>query len=294
MSSKSKKLSAVAGIFEQSVEGAIRKIAVDDIHPSEDQPRKNKDINIDNLAKSLKEEGLLQPIVVTKSEGDARYVIIAGERRFRAATSLGWKEIECRILSKDDKERFKLAVIENLQRENLDPIEESEAYRRLKNEYSYSDSELSDIIGKSRNYISEILSIAAIPAKWKNAARENGIESKNLLVQFAQAVKHNHAEDFLTAASEGRLSTVKAAKEFLRNAKQSEKKAGDRKNKASTEKKPEPEPGQDIFRDIQLSASWKNENTLGVQAEINLQSEKSVDDLEKILLKALQTALQNI
>ena len=147
MSSKSKKLNVAAGLFEQSIEGAIRKVQLSDIIPSEDQPRLNKDVNIKSLAKSLVEEGLLQPIVVTKQ--GAKYRIIAGERRFRAAKFAKWTEIECRILNKDDKDTYRLAVIENLQRENLDPFEEALAYKRLKDEFSYTDQELSEIIGKS-------------------------------------------------------------------------------------------------------------------------------------------------
>ncbi len=212
MSSKSKKLNVAAGLFEQSIEGAIRKVQLSDIIPSEDQPRLNKDVNIKSLAKSLVEEGLLQPIVVTKQ--GAKYRIIAGERRFRAAKFAKWTEIECRILNKDDKDTYRLAVIENLQRENLDPFEEALAYKRLKDEFSYTDQELSEIIGKSRNYISEILSIADIPAPWQKKAADAGILSKNMLVQYALAIKADNGSDFLAEFKSGTISTVKSAKNY--------------------------------------------------------------------------------
>jgi len=98
MASKHKRLSTAAGIFQQSLEGAIYKIPIKNIVPSPSQPRKNRTVNISTLAKSLKEDGLLQPIVVTKYNN--KYTIIAGERRYRAAKLIGWDEIECRILKK--------------------------------------------------------------------------------------------------------------------------------------------------------------------------------------------------
>lgn len=231
MASKSKKLGMAADIFGDSIEGAIRKIKISDITPDQSQPRKNKDINISLLAKSLKEEGLLQPIVVTKE--NTGYSIIAGERRFRAASSLGWKEIECRIINKSGKDKFRLAVVENLQRENLNPVEEALAFQRLKKTFAYTDNDLANIIGKSRNYISEILSIAEISASWLQKAENAQLQSKNLLIQFAQAIKINKGDDFLQSYQRGELNTVKDAKNYIQIAK------GNTKEQAESVKPPE-------------------------------------------------------
>ena len=220
MASKNKKLSSAASIFDQTLEGTIRKISLSEIVPSEDQPRQDKDTNIQALAQSLKEEGLLQPIVV-KKEG-INFKIIAGERRFRAASINGWKEIECRILKKDPRETFKLAVVENIQRENLGAFDESHAFSKLKNLYSYTDKELSDIVGKSRNYITELLSIADIPDTWRLKSAEAGITNKNLLVQLAMAIKLNIAEEFIRQFKAGIINSVKTAKAFIQNHKQSD------------------------------------------------------------------------
>lgn len=217
MASKTKKLALVADIFDQNLEGTTRKIPLNEITPSTDQPRQEKDVNIEALSRSLQEEGLLQPIVVTKENN--RYVIIAGERRYRAATLAGWKEIECRILNKNAKDKFRLAVIENLQRENLDAVEEARSFRRLKDEFNYTDADLAEIVGKSRNYVSEILSITEIPAAVTRTAREAGINSRNLLVQLAQASKANKAEEFIEAYKAGAITTVKTAKTFNQAAK---------------------------------------------------------------------------
>ena len=213
MSSKNKTLSAAVGIFDNEIEGVIRKIPIKSIKPAKIQPRQNKDINIQALASSLKDNGLLQPIVVTKHED--HYTIIAGERRYHAANSIGWGEIECRILNKNERDTYKLAVIENLQRENLDPWEESLAYKRLKEQFTYNDTELSEIIGKSRNYISEILSISEVPLPLLQKAKQEGITSKNLLIQFAMAVKKGIPHEFVENFKEGNISSVKSAKEYL-------------------------------------------------------------------------------
>jgi ParB family transcriptional regulator, chromosome partitioning protein len=212
MASKSKKLGLAADIFEQDIEGIIRKISIGDIAPNEAQPRTQFDETLNTLADSIKSEGLLQPIVVTK-EG-MKYRIIAGERRYRAAKIAGLAEIECRILHKNPKDTYRLAVIENLQRENLNAIDEASAFRKLKQEYGYNDSELAKIVGKSRNYVNEILSVAEIPSAWIEKARKAGIESKNLFIQFAQAVKSGAADTFLSAYESGAVKTVAAAKNF--------------------------------------------------------------------------------
>lgn len=212
MASKSKKLSFAADIFEQDIEGIIRKIPLAEIQPSAEQPRTQFDESIQSLAESIKSEGLLQPIVVTK-EG-TKYKIVAGERRFRAAKIAGLENIECRILRKNPKDTYRLAVIENLQRENLNAIDEAKAFRKLKTEYGYNDGDLAKIVGKSRNYVNEILSVAEIPTPWIEKARAAGIESKNLFIQFAQAIKSGTAEGFLNAYESGAVKTVAAAKQF--------------------------------------------------------------------------------
>ncbi len=214
MPSKTKSLSAAIEIFDQEIEGVIRKIPLRSIQPSKSQPRQNKEVNIDTLARSLDNDGLLQPILVTGNRGS--YTIIAGERRYRAALALSWSDIECRILDKSEQETYKLAVIENIQRENLDPLEESLAYKKLKQQFNYSDSELSGVIGKSRNYISEIISIAEVPHPLLEKASKEGMASKNILIQLAQASKKGLGDDFIHKFKSGEASTVKAAKKYLR------------------------------------------------------------------------------
>jgi ParB family chromosome partitioning protein len=217
MSSKSKRLGSLADIFQTEVlEGTIRKIKLEKIKPSEIQPRQDRKKGIEELAESLRQDGLLQPILVTKDEGD-NYKIIAGERRYHAAKLLNWTEIECKILNKNEKETYRLAVIENLQRENLSPYEEIEALSLLKTRFQYSDQELANLIGKSRNYMSELLSISYLSKEEIEACKKAGIESKNLLVQAVQAAKKGELNHFLKKFQAGELKTIKDAKEFNKN-----------------------------------------------------------------------------
>lgn len=261
MASKNKKLSIAADILSDHIEGTIRKIPLKKIKPNEDQPRKNVMVNIEQLSNSLKEEGLLQPIVV-KKEGDL-FQIIAGERRFHAASLIGWEEIECRILNKNTADTYRLAVIENIQRENLDPIEEAEAYKKLKNYFSYTDMEMSGILGKSRNYISEILSIADIPELLQQKAITAGIDTRNLLIQFALAVKNGSDEKFLADFKSGIINSVKTAKTFIKNSKKGEE----------TKEKPIDSPPEKNIQAnpsiTKITAQWKSENQIKVVIDLD-------------------------
>lgn len=220
MASKLKKLSVAADIFDQDIEGMIRKIPLSEITPSHEQPRKNVDVNLESLAQSIREEGLLQPIVVTKV--NEKYTIIAGERRFRACRLAGLTEVECRILKKNASDTYRLAVIENLQREDLDPFDEAESFKKLKDEYQHTDGQIAQIVGKSRNYISEILSIAEIPSTLLKQAKDSGVTSRNLLIQLAQAAKAGTEKDFLHAFNQGEIKTVASAKKFNQTRKKQE------------------------------------------------------------------------
>ncbi|MDF3820329.1 ParB/RepB/Spo0J family partition protein [Leptospira sp. 96542] len=220
MSSKSKRLGTLADIYQaENLDGTIRTIRMEKIHPSEHQPRQERKKGIEELAQTLKADGLLQPIIVSKGEREGSYKIIAGERRYHAAKSLGWTDIECKILNRPDKEIYKLAVIENLQRENLSPYEEVDALLFLKNTHNYTDQELGDLFGKSRSYMSEVLSIAGMPKEHLAKCRENDIQNKNLLVQAAQASKKGSLGEFLDLYNRGALKTVRDAKDFNKQTK---------------------------------------------------------------------------
>lgn len=213
MSSKHKKLGGLADIFQsESLDGAITKLPIARIRPSEDQPRRDRTHAVDELSESIRRDGLLSPIVVTK-EGDT-YRVIAGERRFHAVSRLGWKDVECRIISREQRDYFRIALIENLQRENLNAEEEADALIKLKKQEDLSDQELAKLVGKSRNYVTEILSIATLPPEYLEECRSRGLTQKNFLIQAVQAFRKGRHEEFLSAFEGGEIRTVRDAKDF--------------------------------------------------------------------------------
>lgn len=137
---------------EEGTADGLQELKITEVMPNKDQPRKSFDEEkLKSLADSVKEHGLIQPIVVRKSaEG---YVIIAGERRWRAAKLAGLKKIPVLIKDYDDLTMKEIALIENLQREDLNPIEEALGYRSLMDEYNFTQEEISMRLGKSRSAI---------------------------------------------------------------------------------------------------------------------------------------------
>lgn len=132
------------------------------IKPNKDQPRKDFDKEaLESLAQSISEHGLIQPIVVMKE--DDHYKIIAGERRYRACIMAGIKEVNVIVKDIDDDALLKLALIENLQREDLNPIEEALAYEKLKDDYSMSQAQISELSGKSRAAVANTMRLLSLP-----------------------------------------------------------------------------------------------------------------------------------
>lgn len=141
----------------------VNSLRISLVDPKTDQPRKYFDKEaLEELASSIKENGLLQPILV-REYGEGRYQIIAGERRFRACKLAGMAEIPAIILDKSDKAVAEIALIENIQREDLNPIEEAMAYKSLRTEYDMTQEELSERIGKSRSAIANTLRLLELP-----------------------------------------------------------------------------------------------------------------------------------
>lgn len=134
------------------------------IEPNPGQPRKEFDLNqLSELADSISKNGLIQPIAVRPSANEGYYTIVAGERRWRASKMAGLTEIPAVIMEIDDKKAAELALIENIQREDLNPIEEARAYRSLIEEYDLTQSELAAQVGKSRVTITNAMRILDLP-----------------------------------------------------------------------------------------------------------------------------------
>ena len=155
----------------------IWSIAIEKIIPNKDQPRKEFDAEkIKELAASIKEQGILQPIVTRRLES-GEYEIIAGERRWRAAQVAGVHEIPVILKEADNKKVLEWALIENIQREDLNPIEESEAYNQLIGTYHYTHQELADKMGKERATISNSLRLLTLSKEVRELIREQKISA---------------------------------------------------------------------------------------------------------------------
>ncbi len=147
-----------------SGENVITLLKISMLDPKTDQPRKYFDkAALEELSSSIKENGLLQPILVREG-AEGRYQIIAGERRFRASKLAGLEDIPAIILDKDDRKAAEISLIENIQREDLNPIEEAMAYRALADEYGLTQEELSARVGKSRSAIANSTRLLDLPA----------------------------------------------------------------------------------------------------------------------------------
>ena len=151
-------------------------IAIDDIYPCPFQPRTFfDDENLRALSESIREKGVLQPLLVRKRND--KYEIIAGERRWRAARMAGLKTVPVVLKDLSDQETLEIALIENLQRENLSAIEEAEGLNRLIKEYEYTQDTLGKVIGKSRSYIANSLRLLMLPQEVRQLIQDNKLSA---------------------------------------------------------------------------------------------------------------------
>ena len=152
-------------IGETKAEVQKNKLGVSDLVPNKYQPRKIFDEeNLNELANSIKEKGILQPIIVRKSNDDqSKFEIIAGERRWLAAQKVGLHDVPVVIIEADDLKSLEFAIVENVQRHDLNPLEEAQGYKKLIDEFSYDQEKVSKFIGKSRSYIANALRLLSLP-----------------------------------------------------------------------------------------------------------------------------------
>ena len=157
-------------------EGELRTIAAQRIQPGKYQPRHHFDTEpLDELAASIKAQGLIQPIVV-RAVANARYEIIAGERRWRAAQLAGMSEIPALVREVSDHAVIAMALIENIQREELTPLEEAHALKRLIDEFRYTHQQTADAVGRSRAAVSNLLRLLELPAEIKQMLEQHRLE----------------------------------------------------------------------------------------------------------------------
>lgn len=180
-------------------------LPIDQVQIGVYQPRKNFDReSLYELAESIKKNGLLQPIIV--SQTNAGYIIIAGERRWRACQIIGMKEIPALIKEVDDKSMLECALVENVQRKDLNIVEEAEGYLRLMSEFGYTQEELSGIIGKSRSHIANLLRLNTLP----NSIKQKLLDGKISMGHARTLVGHKDAEEIADFIAEKGLNVRQA------------------------------------------------------------------------------------
>ena len=150
-------------------------LRTDQIRPGRFQPRSTmNEASLEELKASIKKTGVIEPVIV-RPVAHGTYELVAGERRFRASQALGIQEIPAIIKTLSDKEALEFSLIENIQRENLNPLEESKGYARLLDEFGYTQEDIASAVGKDRATIANLLRLLALPAEVQHAVREGAV-----------------------------------------------------------------------------------------------------------------------
>jgi ParB-like partition proteins len=267
--------SLIPGLTSNKTTGgeSVITIALTKIKPNRFQPRKNFDkTKLQELSDSIKQHGLAQPILVTPSIAPGEYEIIAGERRFRASKLAGLKDIKAIVKqSADDKQKFDLALIENLQREDLDPVEEAKAFKRLIEEFNHTHEDVAAIIGKDRSVITNTLRLLNLPEDVQEMITEGKISAGHGRM-LAGLEDENQIRDLVNQILNEKLS-VRAVE------------------KIAAEMKPQKGPKAPKKQEVELiHLKEEIQRRLGTKANISGSSKKgkieiyyySLEDLERI------------
>lgn len=265
----------VSEITASPSEGATQELSLSEIEPNKNQPRKTFDKEkIQALANSIKEQGIIQPIVVTK-QNNGRYMIVAGERRWRAAKAAGLKKVPVVVKEYTQEQIAQIALVENLQREDLNPVEEAQGYRSLLEEYSLTQEAVSSITGKSRSAIANSIRLLSLD----NDAQELLIEGK---------ISSGHARALLSVEDSAlrKQLTERIISENL-NVRQAEAAA-----KAIQKKKPSPKKRDEAVLAEVARLEESLSSSLGTKVKISHSKKKGKieieyygnEDLERILM----------
>jgi len=169
-------LGALLPTASSSGKGLLHHCPIGHISPDPEQPRKRfTDTHLEELAASIKEHGVIQPLLVRKTDQPGRYILVAGERRLRAAGMAELEEVPVIVMELDDRRGLEVSLIENLQREDLNPIEEAEGYQRLAKEFSLSHTAIAELLGKDRTTVTNTIRLLNLGARARTALIEESI-----------------------------------------------------------------------------------------------------------------------
>jgi ParB family chromosome partitioning protein len=189
-----------------------RMIPVEQIRPNPEQPRKALG-DLRELADSIKEKGVLEPLLVRFVAREDCYYIISGERRYHASRAAGLREIPCIEKTADDAETLEIGLIENIQRKDLTPFEEADGLYRLSAQFEYTHEDIAKKIGRARSSVTETLSLRNIPDAIRKKCIEHGIISKSLLLQIARQPTEKKMLEMMHRILKGGLTRDEARRE---------------------------------------------------------------------------------
>ena len=200
-------------IGEVKIEQEKNQLQISDLIPNKYQPRKIFDeSSLEDLTNSIKERGMIQPIIVRKSDDDKeKFEIIAGERRWLAAQRAGLNNVPVVITEADDLKSLEFAIVENVQRHDLNPLEEAQGYKRLIDEFKYDQDKVAKFIGKSRSYISNSLRLLSLPIEVITL-----IESQKLTAGHAKILVGLQNASFLASKIIEKKLSVRQAENFVK------------------------------------------------------------------------------
>ena len=192
---------------DETPRSALRSIPIAQIRPNPLQPRKEfSATELRDLESSIRANGLLQPVTVRADSSGLEFFLIAGERRFRAVQQLGWREIPAIVREEsevDEKALLTLALVENLQRTDLNPIEEGEGYQQLISQFSLSQQEVADVVGKDRSTVANTLRLLALPSQVRRMVREGELTVGHARALLSLGDDHRIIELAKTIVAEG-------------------------------------------------------------------------------------------
>ncbi len=258
-------------IGETKTEPQKNKLPIGDLIPNKYQPRKIFDeASLEELTNSIKERGMIQPIIVRKSNDDkSRFEIIAGERRWLAAQKIGMHDVPVVITEADDLKSLEFAIVENVQRHDLNPLEEAQGYKRLIDEFSYDQEKVSKFIGKSRSHITNSLRLLTLPQDVIKL-----IETQKLTAGHAKVLVGLENASFVATKIVEKKLSVRQAENFVKIFKT-------KKNKLKGSKDPnirelENSLSEKIGISVTIKNNKKNKGTITF-------SYKEIDQLNKII-----------
>lgn len=180
-----------------------RMIPIDKVFPNPEQPRSEFG-NLDELTASIREKGVLEPLIVRPNE-DGTFMIVAGERRWRASREAGLTEIPCIEMELDEQGVAEIALIENLQRKDLNIWEEADGLAALAEKFGYTQEQIAAKISKSRTTVTELLTIAGLPPEIRDRCRDAGISAKTTLLEIARQFDDAAMHEFLDGLISGKI-----------------------------------------------------------------------------------------